>query len=59
MILEIPDGRNCKGCMFLERDLDYICKSYRCNLFDCELDFSYANGVPYGEHPIKCYRCPQ
>lgn len=48
MILEIPDGCNCSGCMFLERDLDYICKTI---LPEPEYLFEY---IPT---KVKCKNC--
>lgn len=57
IILRIPDGKKCDGCMFL--NIDFMKDIPQCNLFNCVLDFRKNWGDVDRDSITKCDRCPK
>ena len=57
IILQIPSGKKCEGCMFLKLDLTRDIA--QCNLFNCMLDCRKNWGDIDTESIAKCAQCPK
>ena len=53
--LQVPEGKGCEGCMFLEMDYNIPV----CNLFKERLSSIKQNGVTDMESIMKCDSCPR
>lgn len=56
MILEVPDGDKCKGCIFLR--IMFLPDIAKCVLFKCDLKSKYKYGEMDIETIEKCSDCP-
>lgn len=59
LVLKVPEGQFCNGCMFLEKD--FGSRSATCMLFSVDLDLGrmFEERMDNDTDVYKDYRCPR